>query len=152
AAQRRTTCVSRKCAIRGPLLFEPSCHPIRSASHTVFHLLPASIQLDPGIPKHSIRSIDFAVVMQGRAAVSSHDNYVVAKGNQSDMVMLKVVHVHMPRLCIRQDLGFGKPFANSKPLTDGDEMVRHEAAPCGYIVDWRSFSAHLKDFRLIKVI
>src|SRR2546427_2389485 len=135
-----------------PLLLEPSRQPIRGASHTVFHLLPASIQLNPGIPKHSIRSIDFAVVMQGRAAVSSHDNYVVSKGKQSNMVMLEVVHMHMPRLRISQNLGFGKPFADSKPLTDGDEMVRHETAPCGYIVDWGSFRAHLKDFRLIKVV
>ena len=118
----------------------------------MFHLLPASIQLNPGIPKHSICSIDFAVVMQGRAAMSSHDNYVVSKGNQSNMVMLEVVHMHMPRFRISQNLGFGKSFSYSKPLADLDEMVRHEPAPCAYIVARRSFRAHLKYFRLIKVI
>ena len=137
---------------RGLLLFITSRHSIRSASYTVFHLLPASIQLNPGIPKHSICSIDFAVVMQGRAAVSSHDNYVVSKGNQSNMVMLEAVHMHMPRFRISQNLGFGKSFADSKPLADLDEMVRHEAAPCGYVIARRSFGTRMKYSRLIKVI
>jgi hypothetical protein len=89
----------------------------------VYHLLPPSFQLNPGIPKHAISGIDFAVVMQGRTAVSSHDNYAVSKGKQSNMVVLEVVHVHLSRFRISQNLGLGKSFADSKPLADLDEMV-----------------------------
>src|SRR5579863_1428863 len=90
--------------------------------------------------------------MQGRTAVSSHDNYVVSKGKQPNMVMLEVVHMHLSRFRIGQNLGFRQSFADSKPLADLDEMVRHEAASCGDIVDRRSVSTHLKYFRLIEVI
>src|SRR5579864_5668804 len=133
-------------------LFKASRHPIRSARHGVYHLLPASIQLNPGISKNAIGGIDFAVVMQGRTAVSSHDNYVVSKSKQPNMVMLEVVHMHLSRFRIGKNLSFGKSFAGSKPLADLDEMVRHEATPCGDIVDRRSVSTHLKYFRLIEVI
>jgi hypothetical protein len=68
------------------------------------------------------------------------------------MVMLEVVHVHLSRFRISQNLGFRKSFADSKPLAYLDEMVRHEAASCGDVVDRRSVGAHLKYFRLIKVI
>ena len=128
-------------------LFISSRDPIRSARDGMYHLLPASTLLNPGVPKHTISRIDFAVVMQGRTAVSSHDNYVVSKGKQSNMVMLEVVHMHLSRFRISQNLGFRKSFADSKPLADLDEMTRHETAPCGDIVDRRSVGTHLKYFR-----
>src|ERR1700756_1871541 len=63
------------------LLLKTSGHSVGSAGDTVLHLLPAAIQLNPGVAKDSIGGVNFAVVMQGRAAVPGHNNDVVPKGN-----------------------------------------------------------------------
>src|SRR5579864_9246192 len=77
------------------LLFKTSRYSVRSAGNAVLHQLPFSIQLNPRISEHPIRVINFVPVMQARAAVSSNDNRTFTEGDEANMVMPKLVHVHL---------------------------------------------------------